>query len=65
MTDVDKVTMLFATAGVTPSPDELTFFTNTYPVVRMMADMLYTVDAATDEEPGLVFNADPFGNSSP
>lgn len=59
MTDVEKVTMLFAGAGITPSSEELDFFVNTYPMMRMLADMLYTVDAAKDEVPGLVFDPAP------
>ena len=59
MTDGEKVTMLFAAAGITPSPEELEFFVNTHPMMRMLADMLYTVDAAKDEVPGLVFDPAP------
>ena len=58
MTDVDKVTMLFGAAGITPSADELAFFGGAYPMMRMMADMLFAVDA-DDAEPGLVFDPAP------
>ncbi|HVV35406.1 MAG TPA: hypothetical protein VHC63_02300 [Acidimicrobiales bacterium] len=59
MTDEEKVSVLFAAAGISPHAEELTFFANAYPMMRMMADMLYTVDAAKDESPGLVFEPAP------
>lgn len=59
MTDEERVTMLFATAGITPNASELAFFVSTYPMVRLLADMLYTVDAAKYEAPGLVFDPAP------
>ena len=59
MNDEDKVTMLLATAGLSPQGEELAFFVNTYPIVRMMADMLFSVEAANEESPGLVFDPAP------
>ena len=46
MSDEQIVTALLSAAGLSPSPEETATFVEMYPMVKMMVDMLYAVDAA-------------------
>lgn len=59
MTDESTVKTLFDAAGLSPTEDEMTYFVTTYPLLRGMADMLYTVDAARYDDPCLNFDPAP------
>ena len=43
-TSAASVGMLLATAGITPSPDEVERFVRVYPLLRAQADSMYAAD---------------------
>ena len=59
MNDEQIVTTLLAAAGLSPSPEETATFVAAYPMVKMLVDMLYAVDAARYENMCLTFHAEP------
>jgi hypothetical protein len=59
VSDEQIVSALLSAAGLSPSPEETATFVEMYPMVKMMVDMLYAVDAARYENMCLTFAAEP------
>ncbi len=53
------VRALLDAAGVSPSPEELHALITAYPSVRAAAAGLHALAAELDEEPAVIFRADP------
>ena len=58
MSDEATVKTLFAAAGI-DAADDLAFIVGTYPILQALVGVLYSVEAARYESPGLVFDPDP------
>jgi hypothetical protein len=59
MDDTALVRALLERAGFTPPDDDVAALAASYPMVRGMADLLYTVDAARYESPAQRFEPEP------
>jgi hypothetical protein len=54
-----EVRGLLAAAGFAPPEEDVAILEHTYPVIRQMVALLYSVEEARDEAPAVRFRADP------